>query len=62
MLWPLLRTVSRVATYHPAQNSLTFYSFPDPLTEQKKDILFFSLMVLTVSIQREQILSFKSSS
>ena len=54
--------------------SLTFYSFPYPLTDLKKSFLFVSLMVLTVSLQiwglrlkericspMEQILSFKGS-
>ena len=48
----------RVATYHPPQNSLTFphfsitfCGFPYPLTYKKKSFLFFSLMVLTVSLQ-----------
>ena len=30
---------------------LTFYPFPYPLTDQKKSFLFFTLMVLTVSLQ-----------
>ena len=54
--------------------SLTFYSFPYPMTDLKKIFLFFSLMVLTVSLQiwglllkericspSEQILSSKGS-
>ena len=54
--------------------SLTFYSFPYPLADQKKSFLFCTLMVLTVSLQiwglllkericslREQTPSFKSS-
>ena len=70
----------RVAIYHPPQISLTFpWFFPDILqfsmsSDRSKKILFFSLMVLTVSLQiwvlllkericsqREQILSFKNS-
>ena len=70
-----------VAIYHPPQNSMTFpWFFPDILQfskssdRSKKNFLFFSLMVLTVSLQiwvlllkericspREQILSFKNS-
>ena len=48
---------SRVATYHPIQNSLLFpdfplifYRFPYPLTDKKKSFLFFTLMVLTASL------------
>ena len=54
--------------------SLPIYGFPYPLTDKKKSFLFFTLMVLTVSLQiwglllkekirflEEQILSFKSS-
>ena len=53
---------------------VTFYSVPYPLSDKKKSLLFFILMVLTVSLQiwelllkericspKEQILSFKSS-
>ena len=54
--------------------SLTYYSFPYPLTDKKKSFLLFTVMVLTVSLKiwgllikericspREQIHSFKSS-
>ena len=65
----------RVAIYHPPQNSMTFpWFFPDILQFSKSSdisifFLFFSLMVLTVSLQiwvlllKERIcsLSFKNS-
>ena len=49
--------------------SLTFYSFSYLLNDNKKLLLFFTLMVITVSLliwglllkEREQILSYKSS-
>ena len=67
----------RVATYHPPPNSHDFpwhFAVFHTLEQIKKSFLFFSLMVLTVSLKiwglllkericspREQILSFKSS-
>ena len=36
--------------------SLTFYSFPYPLTDKKKSFLFFTLIVLTASLQNWGVL------